>query len=155
MTSPPRDSLTNWFLDAKRSLGSVSLCTRAHVLVDSARAALQEASIVSSRCVFLRAALQEQLTIADQINRMVHTAKDAAREEFEVCFASVGRDRVSLGDGGESNASLDQIRCDFSHPYRLVYICGRRVEETRWNGLGRRGCRGDGINANTSCVLAL
>lgn len=87
MTPPPPDSLTTWFLDAKRSLNSVSLCTRAHVLVDSARAALQEASIVASRCGFLRTALQEQLTIADQINRMVHTTKDGAREEFEVRFA--------------------------------------------------------------------
>ncbi|KAF8251379.1 APG17-domain-containing protein [Wilcoxina mikolae CBS 423.85] len=80
--APPAD-LTTWFLNAKRSLSSVALCSRAHVLVDSARAALQEASVISSRCVFLRASLQDQLTIAGQINRMIHTTQDAARVEFE------------------------------------------------------------------------
>ncbi|KAF8527819.1 autophagy-related protein 17 [Trichophaea hybrida] len=80
--APPAD-LTTWFLNAKRSLSSVALCSRAHVLVDSARAALQEASVISSRCVFLRASLQDQLTIAGQINRMIHTTQDAARMEFE------------------------------------------------------------------------
>ncbi|KAA8904403.1 autophagy-related protein 17 [Sphaerosporella brunnea] len=77
------EDLTNWFLNAKRSLSSITLCTRAHQLVDNARQALQEASIVSARCVFLRTSLQDQLKIADQVNRMVHTTKDAARTEFE------------------------------------------------------------------------
>jgi autophagy-related protein 17 len=82
---PPAD-LTTWFLNAKRSLSSITLCSRAHLLVDSARAALQEASVISSRCVFLRASLQDQLTIAGQINRIMHTTQKAAREEFEVCM---------------------------------------------------------------------
>ncbi|KAI5843236.1 autophagy protein Apg17-domain-containing protein [Tricharina praecox] len=104
MTPPPPDSLTTWFLDAKRSLNSVSLCTRAHVLVDSARAALQEASIVASRCGFLRTALQEQLTIADQINRMVHTTKDGAREEFEKTLTDLDNADIRL------NQTLELLR---------------------------------------------
>jgi hypothetical protein len=82
--------LTNWFLNAKRSLSSITLCSRAHQLVDNARQALQEASIISSRCVFLRKSLQDQLKIANQVNRMVHVTKDAARAEFEVCFEGWG-----------------------------------------------------------------
>lgn len=82
----PADDLTAWFLSAKRSLSSITLCSRAHDLVDAARSALQEASVVSSRCVFLRASLQDQLNIASQVNRMMHTTQDVARVEFEVCL---------------------------------------------------------------------
>lgn len=76
--------LTTWFLNAKRSLSSVGLCARANSLVDSARVALQEATVISSRCVFLRNALQDQLVFAIQINRMMHSTRDASRTEFEV-----------------------------------------------------------------------
>jgi hypothetical protein len=36
--------------------------------------------------VFLRKSLQDQLKIANQVNRMVHVTKDAARAEFEVYY---------------------------------------------------------------------
>lgn len=75
--------LTTWFLDAKRSLSSIGLCARAKTLVNSARVALQEATVISSRCVFLRNSLKDQLNVAIQINRMMHSTRDTSRAEFE------------------------------------------------------------------------
>lgn len=83
--SPQSVDLTNWFLDAKRSLASVALCARANSLVDSARGALQEAAIISSKCLFLRNALQDQLLVAIRVNRMMHSVREASKSDFEVC----------------------------------------------------------------------
>ncbi|KAH8153140.1 uncharacterized protein LAJ45_02727 [Morchella importuna] len=59
------------------------LCARAKTLVNSARVALQEATVISSRCVFLRNSLKDQLNVAIQINRMMHSTRDTSRAEFE------------------------------------------------------------------------
>ena len=86
---PPPDNdnppdLTSWFLNAKHALASAQLCASAHVLVDDARAHLQEASVISTRCIFLRNAPQEQVAIAGQVGRVMQSAQDGARQEFEV-----------------------------------------------------------------------
>lgn len=81
---PTVDDLTNWFLAAKRSLSSVTLCQQANILVDTAKAAIQEAAAISARCVFLRNSLQDQLNIAGQVSRMVQSRQDQLRGEFQV-----------------------------------------------------------------------
>lgn len=88
-SSPQEADLTTWFLRAKRSLSSVALCTQAHDLVEGARTALHEASVISSRCVFLRASLADQLAVASQIHKMMHSTQEAARVEFEVCLPAL------------------------------------------------------------------
>ncbi|KAG0137087.1 autophagy-related protein 17 [Tuber indicum] len=88
--APPQSvDLTNWFLDAKRSLASVALCARANSLVDSARGALQEAAIVSSKCLFLRNTLQDQLLVVIRVNRMMHSVREASKSDFEKIVADL------------------------------------------------------------------
>ncbi|KAI5815839.1 autophagy-related protein 17 [Pyronema omphalodes] len=79
----PPEELTTWFLNAKRSLTHVTLCSRAHVLVDNARGALQEANVISSRCGFLRSNLGDQLRISKEINKMMHKTTDVAHERIQ------------------------------------------------------------------------
>lgn len=88
---PTVDDLTNWFLAAKRSLSSMTLCQQANVLVDTAKAAIQEASVISARCVFLRNSLQDQLNIARQVSKMVQMRQDQLRGEFQVRICERGR----------------------------------------------------------------
>src|SRR5437660_519919 len=80
----PTGDITTWFINAKRSLTSISLCTRANDLVDAARVALQEGTVIASRCVFLRRALQDQLSVVKQINEVMHSSRETARCEFQV-----------------------------------------------------------------------
>lgn len=84
------DDLTAWFLSAKRSLTSVGLCHDANELVDTARAAIQEASIISARCVFLRNSLQDQLGIAGQIESAMKRRMEAGKEDVVVLSLYLG-----------------------------------------------------------------
>ncbi|KAI5781224.1 autophagy-related protein 17 [Geopyxis carbonaria] len=102
--------LTTWFLNAKRSLSSITLCERAHVLVDSARAALQEASVISARCLFLRNALQDQLTIAGQVSRMMRSTQNVFRTEFEKTLNELDNADIRLND------TLELLRNSPVHP---------------------------------------
>lgn len=143
---PPAESvaapaeLTNWFLNAKRSLSSVALCSRAHVLVDSARAAIQDASVISARCVFLRNSLADQLAIARQINRMMHASQDSFRGEFEVRLAVIF---VGWIRGEEEEEGREDRREDICDERRGAER-ERRVQMNRvqwlmwadWAGLG-------------------
>ncbi|KAL7276455.1 Autophagy-related protein 17 [Rhizina undulata] len=88
-TSSASVDLTTWFLDAKRSLSSVALCSRANSLVDFARQALHDATVVSARCIFLKNALQDQLVFARRINQMMHGQRESSRVEFEKTLAEL------------------------------------------------------------------
>lgn len=78
------DDLTAWFLDAKRSIFTHGLCHEANELVDTARAAIQEASVVSARCVFLRNSLQDQLAIAGHIEAAMKRRMELGKEDVVV-----------------------------------------------------------------------
>lgn len=100
------------------------MCSRAHVLVDSARAALQEAAVISSRCMFLRTALQDQLTIAGQVNRMIHNTQKSFKTTFEKTLTDLDNADIRL------NQTLELLRNSIVDP-AFISPSQERVEQER------------------------
>src|SRR3954469_5150252 len=63
----PLDTLVNYLLASKRSLTSINSLYRAHEIVTSARAALEESVKLSARTGFLRNGISEQVRILRRV----------------------------------------------------------------------------------------
>ncbi|KAK6543882.1 autophagy protein 17 [Orbilia ellipsospora] len=96
---PQVADLTNWFLNAKRSLNSVTYCTRGNEIINTTRNALIDASIMSSRATFLQNGIKDELKLLQNANSLMENQREAARKEFQ----------ASLEDLDEANRRLDRI----------------------------------------------
>ncbi|EWC46997.1 hypothetical protein DRE_03759 [Drechslerella stenobrocha 248] len=91
--------LTNWFLNAKRSLTSVTYCTRGNEIINSTRNALIDASIMASRAAFLQSGIKDELKLLQRAKSVMESQREAARKEF----------KASLGDLDAAGQRLDEI----------------------------------------------
>ncbi|EPS38238.1 hypothetical protein H072_7927 [Dactylellina haptotyla CBS 200.50] len=91
--------LTNWFLNAKNSLNSVTYCTRGNEIITSTRNALIDASIMASRASFLQNGIKDELKLLQHANTLMENQRETARKGFQ----------TSLGDLDEANHRLDEI----------------------------------------------
>ncbi|KAF3924899.1 hypothetical protein ABW21_db0206843 [Orbilia brochopaga] len=91
--------LTNWFLNAKRSLTSVTYCTRGNEIITSTRNAVIDASIMAARTTFLQGGIKDELKLLQRARSVMENQRDAARKEFQ----------VSIAELDEANHRLDAI----------------------------------------------
>ncbi|KAK6341216.1 autophagy protein 17 [Orbilia brochopaga] len=91
--------LTNWFLNAKRSLTSVTYCTRGNEIITSTRNAVIDASIMASRTAFLQGGIKDELKLLQRARSVMENQRDVARKEFQ----------VSIKELDEANHRLDAI----------------------------------------------
>ncbi|KAF3938275.1 hypothetical protein ABW19_dt0206649 [Dactylella cylindrospora] len=91
--------LTNWFLNAKRSLNSVTYCTRGNEIITSTRNALIDASIMASRATFLQSGIRDELKLLRHAKSVMDNQRDAAWKEFQ----------SSLGNLDEADQRLQDI----------------------------------------------
>ncbi|KAF3906533.1 hypothetical protein ABW20_dc0107459 [Dactylellina cionopaga] len=90
--------LTNWFLNAKRSLNSVTYCTRGNEIINSTRNSLIDASIMASRATFLQSGIKDELKLLLHAKTLMENQREVARKDFE----------ASLGYLDEANQRLDE-----------------------------------------------
>ncbi|PGH04341.1 hypothetical protein AJ79_07121 [Helicocarpus griseus UAMH5409] len=79
---PDLETLVSHLVAAKRSLSSIHHVWRANEIVTTARAALEESVIVSSRTSFLRRGLDEQLRLLYGVRTEVERVAHQGRSEF-------------------------------------------------------------------------
>lgn len=80
----PLEALVSHLLASKRSLSSISTVWRANELVTSARSALEESVILSSKTTYLRDGISEQVKILRNVRGGIENVYKEAQMEFEV-----------------------------------------------------------------------
>lgn len=86
-SSPPQlETLISHLVAAKRSLSSIYHVSRANEIVNSARAALEEAVVVSAKTGFLRRSLKIQIRILYNVRSEVESISHRGRLEFETAL---------------------------------------------------------------------
>lgn len=86
---PQLDSLISHLLAAKRSLSSISHVWRANEIVTTARTALEESVVISSRTTFLRRGLHNQIRLLFEVRSEVEDISSRGREEFSEALQSL------------------------------------------------------------------
>ncbi|OJD18419.1 hypothetical protein AJ78_01538 [Emergomyces pasteurianus Ep9510] len=101
---PDLEALVSHLVAAKRSLSSIHHVWRANEIVTTARAALEESVIVSSRTSFLRRGLDEQLKLLYGVRTEVERVAHRGRSEFAAALKEM--DTV----GARLTETLDMLR---------------------------------------------
>jgi hypothetical protein len=82
----PLEALVSHLLASKRSLSSISTVWRANEIVTSARSALEESVILSSKTMYLRDGISEQVKILRNVRGGIEDVYKEGQREFEVPF---------------------------------------------------------------------
>lgn len=85
-SAPQLETLISHLVAAKRSLSSIYHVSRANEIVNTARAALEEAVILSAKTGFLRRALKSQIRILYNVRSEVESISHRGRLEFETAL---------------------------------------------------------------------
>ncbi|PGH29835.1 hypothetical protein GX50_07414 [[Emmonsia] crescens] len=101
---PDLEALVSHLVAAKRSLSSIHHVWRANEIVTTARAALEESVIISSRTSFLRRGLDEQLKLLYGVRTEVERVAHRGRSEFAAALKEM--DTV----GARLTETLDMLR---------------------------------------------
>jgi autophagy-related protein 17 len=80
----PLEALVSHLLASKRSLSSISTVWRANEIVTSARSALEESVILSSKTMYLRDGISEQVKILRNVRGGIESVYKDGQREFEV-----------------------------------------------------------------------
>ena len=80
----PLEALVSHLLASKRSLSSISTVWRANEIVTSARSALEESVILSSKTMYLRDGISEQVKILRNVRGGIEAVYKEGQREFEV-----------------------------------------------------------------------
>ncbi|KAJ5668645.1 hypothetical protein N7462_009715 [Penicillium macrosclerotiorum] len=103
------DTLLSHLLAAKRSLSSINHVWRANEIVTSARAALEESVVVSSRTGFLRRGLNNQLQLLYNVRSEVEDISHRGREDFANALKNLDAADIRL------RSTLDLLRNTVVH----------------------------------------
>jgi autophagy-related protein 17 len=79
------ETLVSHLLASKRSLSSISSVWRANEIVSSARAALEESSVLSARTEYLRTGISEQVKVLRKVRSGVEDVYKYGQQDFKVC----------------------------------------------------------------------
>jgi autophagy-related protein 17 len=80
----PLEALVSHLLASKRSLSSISTVWRANEIVTSARSALEESVILSSKTIYLRDGISEQVKVLRMVRGGIENVYKEGQREFEV-----------------------------------------------------------------------
>ena len=80
----PLEALVSHLLASKRSLSSISTVWRANEIVTSARSALEESVILSSKTIYLRDGISEQAKVLRMVRGGIEKVYKEGQKEFEV-----------------------------------------------------------------------
>lgn len=80
----PLDALVSHLLASKRSLSSISTVWRANEIVTSAREALEESVILSSKTMYLRDGISEQVKVLRMVRGGIEDVYKEGQKDFEV-----------------------------------------------------------------------
>jgi hypothetical protein len=96
----PLEALVSHLLASKRSLSSISTVWRANEIVTSARSALEESVILSSKTMYLRDGISEQVKILRNVRGGIEDVYKEGQREFEVPFrgGSVIRNDANIAE---------------------------------------------------------
>lgn len=92
----PLDTLVSHLLASKRSLSSISTVWRANEIVTSARSSLEESVILSSKTIYLREGISEQVRVLKMVRGGIEDVYKEGQKEFEVHNRDCVRARTIL-----------------------------------------------------------